>query len=253
MDERKLNGGWHRSVLFMAGHRDDLELRVDATAADMVMLDLEDGVPGERKDDARAAVGRLVRRGRRPLLALRVNTTASGLIERDLEGALGPGVDLVILPKPETAEEVRALDAAIGRREAALDMPVGAVRVAPLIETCAGALAAAGIARASPRVWTLGIGASDFIADIGFPVSRTGLDPEALSLARRMLVLAARAARLPGPFDGGRFPPGQPGWDEACEAARRLGFQGKVCFDEAQAVRANAIFSAREGESCAWG
>lgn len=252
MDAQKLDGRWWRSVLFTAGHWDDLGPRLGATVADMVMLDLEDGVPTERKDDARAAVGRLARESWRPILALRVNTPESGLIERDLDGALGPGIDAVILPKPQTAQHVRALDEAMGRREAALGMPEGAVRIVPLVETCAGALAAAELARASPRVLTLGIGASDFVADIGRPVSRKALDPETLSLARRLLVLAARAAGLGGPFDGGRFPPGEPGWEDACEAVRRIGFQGKVCFDEEQASRANAVFSPRAGEDCAW-
>jgi citrate lyase subunit beta/citryl-CoA lyase len=87
------------------------------------------------------------------------------------------------------------------------------------------------------------------MADIGSPVSRATLDPEALSLPRRMLVLAARAAGLSGPFDGGQFPPGRPGWGEACDMVRRIGFQGKVCFDDAQAAEANAVFSAREGEA----
>lgn len=252
MDAEKLDGRWWRSVLFTAGHWDDLGDRLGATVADMVMLDLEDGVPEERKDDARAAVGRLARESWRPVLALRVNTPESGLIERDLDGALGPRIDAVILPKPRAAEDVRTLGVALGRREAALGMPEGTVRIVPLVETCAGALAAAELARASPRVLTLGIGASDFVADVGRPVTRSTLDPEALSLARRMLVLAARAAGLAGPFDGGRFPPGEAGWDDACEAVRRIGFQGKVCFDEAQAARANEVFAAREGERCAW-
>lgn len=252
MDARKLNGRWYRSVLFTAGHWDDLERRLEATEADAVMLDVEDGVPQDQKERARAAIGRLAGRSWRPLLALRVNTAESGMFERDIEGALAPGIDAVILPKAEQVAHIQALDAAIGRREAALGMPQGGVRLLPLIETCAGALAAADLAKASPRVLTLGIGASDFMADIGHPVSRSGIDPEALSLARRMLVLAARAARLPGPFDGGRFEPGRPGWDDACEAVRRLGFQGKVCFDEDQARAANQVFAARSDETCRW-
>lgn len=252
MDANKLNDRWYRSVLFTAGHWKDLEERVEATQADAVMLDVEDGVPHGEKERARAAISRLAARAWRPLLALRVNTAESGSSPRDVEVALGPGIDAVILPKAEEAEHVRALDAVLGRREAALGMPAGGVRLLPLIETCAGALAAGSLAKASPRVFTLGLGASDFMADIGFPVSRRGLDPEALSLARRMLVLAARAARLPGPFDGGRFEPGRPGWQDACEAVRRLGFQGKVCFDEDQARAANEVFTARTDETCHW-
>jgi citrate lyase subunit beta/citryl-CoA lyase len=244
--------GWYRSILYLPAHREDAADRLAATTADAVMLDLEDGVPAADKARARRAAADLARREWPPLLFLRVNTADSGEMEQDVAAALEAGIAAVILPKAERAEDVRRLADLIADKETALGVVPGAIRIVALVETCAGALAAPALAGASPRVLTLGIGASDFIADIGDPVSRGEIDPEALSLARRMLVLAARAAGRPGPFDGGRFPPGAPGWREACEHVRRIGFQGKVCFDDEQARAANQLFAAREGEVCRW-
>ncbi|MEQ8251302.1 MAG: aldolase/citrate lyase family protein [Oceanibaculum nanhaiense] len=240
--------GWYRSILYAPAHRDNLEQVFANTPADVVMLDLEDGVPLADKPAARVKATALAKQDWPPLAALRVNKADSGMIPEDLE-CFGPGIGAVILPKAERAADLQDIDRRLTEKEKALGIEVGRTKIIGLVESCFGALEAANLARATPRLLTLGIGASDFMADIGSPVSRATLDPEALSLPRRMLVLAARAAGLSGPFDGGQFPPGRPGWGEACDMVRRIGFQGKVCFDDAQAAEANAVFSAREGEA----
>ena len=157
----------------------------------------------------------------------------------DVAAIVSPDLDVVVLPKVESPRDLQRLDAAI---VAAMPGEQGP-RVLALIETCAGILAAAEIARASPRLAGLVFGAGDLGKDLGLPTLRGDISG-ALAWGRAKLVYDARAAGLPGPIDGPCLAVrDQAAMAAEARAAAALGYRGKVCIHPDQVAIANRAFS----------
>ena len=224
-----------RSLLFVPGNRPERFAKAAATAADLVIVDLEDAVPDEHKASARDAVAAWLSAGGRA--AVRVNGTKSVYYQQDVN-ALADLLGLVAVVVP-MADDPAAL--------ADLHQQMGAgVQIVALIETALGIVRAVELAF-TPGVTRLAFGHLDFAADID-----SSIDDEAMLMARSTLVVACRAAGLPGPVDGvttALDDPAVAGADAA--RARRLGFAGKLCIHPAQVEAVNAAFSPSADE-IAW-
>lgn len=225
-----------RTLLFVPGDRPDRFEKAASSGADLVVLDLEDGVAVGAKDRARTEVVRWLRSRRAPA-AVRINSPGTPWYSDDLDGlAELPDVP-VMLPKaedPATVEQVAA-----GRSRDA--------GVITLLETAPGVLAAERIA-AVPGVLRLALGTYDLAAELGVDPD----DPEAMAWARGGLVLASAAARLVGPVDGitGDVRDERRLRADARRAAR-LGFGGKLCIHPSQVGATAAAFAPGE-EELAW-
>jgi citrate lyase subunit beta/citryl-CoA lyase len=230
-----------RSYLFAPGDNERLLGKVFDAGADAVALDLEDAVAPERKPLARRLVADLLRSARKsPAVYVRINAISTDLWIEDIAAVVSPALTGVRLAKAESAEEIRALDAALGEAERAAGIAVGTLKITATIESAAAVMAAMEIARA-PRVEALAFGAADFIRDIG-------ADPDEAETqtlyARSHLVVASRAAGINPPIasvytrikdlDGLRA---------TTEAARRLGFFGRSCIHPSQVPIVNQIFT----------
>lgn len=224
-----------RSLLFVPGNRPARFAKAAATAADLVIVDLEDAVPQDKKAGARDAVRQwLCADGRS---AVRVNGTRTVHYQQDVAALAGlPGLSTVVVPM---AEDPGAL--------AALHQKLGAdVEIVALIETALGLVRAFELA-STPGVSRLAFGHLDFAADID-----SSTEDEAMLMARSSLVVASRAAGLPGPVDGvttALDDPAVSGVDAA--RARRLGFAGKLCIHPSQVEAVNTAFSPTM-EEVAW-
>jgi (S)-citramalyl-CoA lyase len=221
-----------RSLLSTCALHVPQHARALASGADGVVLDLEDSVPAEAKADARRlALPFLQGQGEGCLRALRINSprTEDGL--RDLLALLEHGArpDLLVVPKVESAEELRWLDTLLaGRMEAGL---------VPVIESPRGLHAVEDIARAVPRVRGLIFGAADFAASLG-----TRLAWEPLQYARARLVVAAAHAGVLA-LDAPCFRLEDPGALQGeLERGRQLGFVGKMAIHPRQIPAINAGF-----------
>lgn len=112
------------------------------------------------------------------------------------------------------------------------------VEIVALIETALGVVRAVELA-STPGVSRLAFGHLDFAADID-----SSIDDEAMLMARSLLVVASRAAGLPGPVDGVTTALDDPAMSGADAArARRLGFAGKLCIHPNQVAAVNAAFT----------
>ncbi len=224
-----------RSLLFVPGTTPARFDKGLASAADLVVLDLEDAVPEEHKGSARAAVADWLRtRGR---AAVRVNGVASPHHEEDVTALTGlPGLVAVVVPMASSPEALADLHGRLGP----------GVEIVALVETATGLLRAADLARV-PGVARLAFGHLDFAFDIDADV-----DGESMLLARSTLVVASRAAGLPGPVDGVTTELDDPdaARDDAARA-RRLGLTGKLCIHPNQLAAVNAAMSPSEDE-VAW-
>jgi citrate lyase subunit beta/citryl-CoA lyase len=225
-----------RSKLFVPGSRPELFAKAMASAADALSFDLEDAVAPSRKAEAREAVAGFLRQrlpGKR--VVVRVNPLDTPLFEEDLRALAVPGLDILNLPKVESAEDIRAAVSAIARLKVDGDAPIG---ILANIETPRGLRLAAEIATADPRVMGLQIG----YADLFEPAGIDRMDPAALGYVRVAVRLAAAEAGIAA-FDGAYAGVAQPeAYRAEAEAAYRLGFTGKSCIHPSQIALANAVF-----------
>ncbi|MEU3980515.1 CoA ester lyase [Streptomyces sp. NPDC026672] len=215
-----------RSWLFVPGDRPPLFAKAAASAADVVVLDLEDAVAPADKDRARAEVARYT--AAHPAY-VRVNAADTEFHAADV-AAFGAGSAVLglVVPKVDDPDDVSRTV-----RHLRTDVPVVA-----LVETAAGVENASLIA-AHPATARLAFGSVDF----GLDVAALG-DGEEMLYARSRLVIASRAAGIAAPVDGVTTD-----LDDARRTtadavrARRLGFGGKLCVHPRQAESVNAAFT----------
>ena len=224
-----------RSWLFTPATRPDRFARAGEAGADVLIIDLEDAVAPGDKDRARAAaLAHLdAGRGTAPIQALRVNglRTRAGLddLRLLLESRTGP--DAVILPKVETPDEPRLVDAWL------VEAGSPAALVA-LVESARGVEAAPEIARSTPRLSALMFGAADLAADLGAPAAW-----EPLLYARSRVVAAAAAAGI-GAIDAPYFDlKDRAGQEAELRAAVALGFAAKAAIHPGQVAAINAALT----------
>ena len=222
-----------RSYLFVPGDRPERFDKAWASAADEVILDLEDAVAPAHKGRARDAIAGWLDRAR-PVW-LRVNAVDTEWFADDLRLARAPGVAGVMLSKAEAVPgELATLHQARG------------VAVIALIETALGLAHARELATA-PAVQRLAFGALDFQADLGIEG-----DDDALLFFRSQLVWQSRLAGLAPPVDGVTVAIG----DEVVLTrdalrARRLGFGAKLCIHPRQLEVVHAAFAPDDAQR-AW-
>ena len=239
-----------RSVLFVPGHRPRMVQRAlgqgefVSSGLDVVILDLEDGVPPDEKDRARAAVASalgLPSNGEGPARYVRVNRDA-GARDADLAAVLRPGLEGIVAPKIDHPDEVAGLARDLDEREDAARMARGSIRLVPSIESARGLVEAHRIAASTDRVIALLFGAEDFARDLSLPAEREAEAAELL-YARSAVVVAAVAARRQA-IDG-IWPnvTDREGLRRDTLQARRLGFTGKSLIHPDQIDTINEVFS----------
>jgi len=211
-----------------------------ASAADEVVLDLEDAVAPDAKDAARAAVVEVLGGAPTPSIAVRVNQVGTPWCHRDVlavaDAVAGTARPVtLVLPKVESAADVGFVERLV--RGAAPDAPIS---VDVLVESAAALRDLDAIVSASPLVRAVVVGYADLAADLG---RDPGSDPTLWDVVRQQVVVAARAAgRAPvdGPWLGTAA-------DEAFtrdrSRARALGFDGTWVIHPAQVEEASRIYS----------
>jgi citrate lyase subunit beta/citryl-CoA lyase len=231
-----------RTWLLVPGTADALADRLTDSAADVVVVDLEDGVAPDRKGEARRALvgaaSALAESGSPALGRAWVRIADAASDEWRADVALLRGRDLVagvVLAKVESPDQVRRTLDALG----------GDVPLVALVESARGVEAALEIASA-PGVVRLAFGSGDFRRDTG-----AADDPMALLYARSRLVSTSRAAGLPGPVDGPTVARDAAALAEASRHAASLGMTGRLCLREEQVSDVNAAMSPSDAD-LAW-
>ncbi len=241
-----------RSLLFAPGDSERKAAKAAASAADGVILDLEDSVAPPGKEAARAMVAALLPTLARPGVIVRVNPRGTPWYLADLAAAVPGRPAAVMLPKCAGPHDLHALDHHLEALEAAHGVPQGAIGVLALVTETAASLLHMNYAGAPARLLALCFGAEDLSADLGVsPRDPDGRYAGPVSSARAQTVTAAAAAGVPAldtPWPDPRDPAGL-----AMEAARaaRDGFAGKLCIHPDQVAPVNAAFTPSP-ERVAW-
>ena len=181
-----------RSLLYVPVNVPRFVERAHLRGADAMLLDLEDSIPGDQKENARVAlpgvVAQVACRGSDVLV--RINRPLP-LAVRDIAAAVSPGVCGICITKVDSAGHVRLLEEVVADCEQRAGMSPGQTRFIALIETPSAFARMAEIAASSPRMIGLGLGAEDFALQCGFAPSE-----EALTMPKQSMILAARAAGI---------------------------------------------------------
>jgi citrate lyase subunit beta/citryl-CoA lyase len=231
-----------RSVLYMPSSNERALEKAKTLPVDALILDLEDAVAPDSKEQARenaCAAARSGEYGRREL-TIRVNGAGTRWHEADLAAVAAAGPDAVVVPKVGSAEEVRSLVAALERAGAPERTSLWA-----MVETPAAVLHAEEIASASDRLACLVLGTNDLYKELGATfVPGRGAVMTSLQLA----VLGARSAGvavLDGVFNDVRD---ADGFLAEARQGREMGFDGKTLVHPSQVEACNDVFAPDAGQ-----
>ena len=184
-----------RALLYMPGD-DRRKIEKSTTlGVDCVCMDMEDGVAISHKTEARAVIAQAMKdldfgTSER---CIRINSFGSGFEKFDLAAAVATNPDSIVLPKAETAAQVRLISEYIETYELSSKMNRGSIRLLVGVETARGILNLKEIAEADRRIDAIIFGAEDYAASIG--ATRTKEATEVL-YARSAVVTACAANEL---------------------------------------------------------
>jgi citrate lyase subunit beta/citryl-CoA lyase len=216
------------------------------SAADCLILDLEDTVTPDRKPAARALVADFLRRPARPgrARAVRVNPVPSPWFAADV--AAVAAADALVLPKVESPDEVRTVSSHLRQAEREAGRREGSVGLLALIETPRGLLAAPSIAAVDSRVGALLLGHVDLSRALG--IKEAGAMEGMILHARCQLVLAAKAAGRRAIDTVFMDLADASGFTAEARQGLRLGFTGKLLIDERQVALLHEAYRPSEDE-----
>ena len=211
---------------------------------DSIMLDLEDSVTMTEKDAARLLVHNALKTidyGDTEMV-VRVNPLNTPYGKKDVEAVVKAGVHVIRMPKTETADEIRELEAEIEKVETELGC-VGRTQIMAAIESTLGVINAYQIATASKRMMGIALGAEDYCANL--KAQRT---PEGMELlqARQTIVVAARAAGIDALDTVYSNLNDMETFRKEVELIKTLGFDGKSIINPRQIEIVNEVFAPTE-------
>jgi citrate lyase subunit beta/citryl-CoA lyase len=233
--------GLRRSAIYIPCDSENMLAKSAGFAADLLLLNLEDGIAASKKDLARINAVNALKSldfGVRETV-VRVNSPASEAGQLDLAAIVPCRPDGICLPKIETPMDIQSADRAILALENSAGLAPGVLRLHAMIESASGVLAARDIAASSRRMASIIFGSADYCEDVH---CLQGEDRIELLLALQMIVTGARAASIDAidaPCFDIRNP--EPLRREAIQA-RRLGFDGKSVLHPGQLAVINEVF-----------
>ena len=244
-----------RSLLFVPADSEKKLAKVADSAADAVILDLEDSVSAARKAEARLMLadffGSLERTEKTPRLIVRVNALDTGLTDDDLKSVVPLVPDAILLPKAGNGADLQDMSARIAVLEAESDIEDGLIKLHALMtETAGGLLNAATFSGKTSRLEALAWGGEDLAAAIGASSNRneTGAYTDVFRLARSLTLLTAADAGVDAIDTVFTNYKDEDGLKRECEAAVRDGFSGKMAIHPAQVPVINAAFTPPPGD-----
>ena len=231
-----------RSLLFVPG--DDLHKisKAAQSAADCVILELEDGVALNRKAEARQVIQEALHTidfGPREKL-VRLNPIGSEFFEDDFRQTIDGHPDSYVIPKAESAFDIAEFSDQLAHAERDRGWEVGEIRLIILIETPKGVMNLRELAQSTLRLEALMFGAEDLAGAMGAVRSKAGWE---VFYARSAVVTAAAAYDLQAIDQIYADFNDMAGLAEDCAFARQLGYSGKIAIHPRQIEAINTAFS----------
>lgn len=232
-----------RTWMYAPGNVETRLAKVFTLAADAVIFDWEDAVAFAEKPVARKLTLAFLQKERPFQAFIRVNAMSTPFFQEDMEALLDAPIDGIVLPKSESADDIRVME---HWTECRRQKGLSSIRLVPLIESALGLHNAFAIATASPLVERLAFGSVDYTLDLGATLTKEGRE---LWYPRSLLVVTSRAAKIEPPIDCVYTDiRNLEGLREDTLFGKQLGFQGRMVVHPNQITIANEVFTPRLDE-----
>jgi len=235
-----------RSLVFVPGNNPRFLEKAKSLTADIVCFDLEDSVPDKEKKKARVLIRNTLKQRNRysPDVFVRTNSSESGLIEADLKEIVQKGIDGIVIPKVNSANELKKIEKIISGLEK--KRKIKGIRLMPSIESALGVVNCYEIASSSKRIDALVFGIFDLLNDMG--IEYTKGNPCGAKYSRYKVPVAATAAGVTA-IDGiWQDLKDKNGFTKDCQVGKSLGYVGKSVIHPDQIQTVHKIFHPNKTE-----
>ena len=235
-----------RSLIFVPGNNPRFLEKAKSLSADIVCFDLEDSVPDKEKKNARTLIKSALKKRNQYSSSVfaRTNSPDSNKIEADLKEIIQKGIDGIVIPKVNSAKEIKKIEKTISSLEK--KRKIRGIRLIPSIESALGIINCYEIASASKRIDAIVFGIFDLLNDIG--IEYTKGNPPGAKYSRYKVPVAATAAGVYA-IDGiWQDIKDTSGLKKDCEVGKSLGYVGKSVIYPDQIRTVHKIFHPNKTE-----
>ncbi len=234
-----------RSWYFVEGANDEALAAALDSGADVLIQELEDFTPPARRPHARAISPEVIGgwKAAGVVAAVRVNPLEDGGLD-DLQAVMRGAPDVILLPKADDADQIRALDAAVTDLERSNGIAAASTELVPNVELARGLLNTFSICRASPRVSACLVASEDMASDLGAERSPGGGELDYVRARFHLECVAAGVMSIDRPYTW----TDSPGVEAECLAARRLGYRAKSAVHAGHAAIINRLLTPSAAE-----
>jgi len=235
-----------RSLIFVPGNNPRFLEKAKSLSADVVCFDLEDSVPDKEKKKARTLIKSALKKRNQYSSSVfaRTNSPDSNKIEADLKEIVQKGIDGIVIPKVNSAKEIKKIEKIISSLEK--KRKIRGIRLIPSIESALGIINCYEIASASKRIDAIVFGIFDLLNDIG--IEYTKGNPPGAKYSRYKVPVAATAAGVHA-IDGiWQDIKDTSGLKKDCEVGKSLGYVGKSVIYPDQIRTVHKIFHPNKTE-----
>lgn len=234
-----------RSWYFVEGADDEALAAALDSGADVLIQELEDFTPPARRPHARAISPEVIGgwKAAGVVAAVRVNPLEDGGLD-DLQAVMRGAPDVILLPKANDADQIRALDAAVTDLERSNGIAAASTELVPNVELARGLLNTFSICRASPRVSACLVASEDMASDLGAERSPGGGELDYVRARFHLECVAAGVMSIDRPYTW----TDSPGVEAECLAARRLGYRAKSAVHAGHAAIINRLLTPSAAE-----
>ena len=234
-----------RSMMFLNCQKPALIKDPYIYKPDSIMLDLEDAVAEREKDAARYSLFHALREidYRGVERVVRINGLDTDLWREDIRCAVAGGCDSVRIPKTETAEDVRRVEAAIAAAEQEFGVEPGRTLIMAALESARGVMNAFEVCQSSPRLFGIALSGGDYTKDLQTTISGTGVE---LMGARQHMIIAARAAGVQCFDTVYTNLDDMDGFRRDVETIHAMGFDGKSIINPRQIPIVHDVYTPRQ-------
>jgi citrate lyase subunit beta/citryl-CoA lyase len=231
-----------RTMMFLNAQKPGLVKDPYIYKPDSIMLDLEDAVAENQKDVARFSLYHALKeidyRGCERVV--RINGLDTPYWKEDIRCAVAGGCDAIRIPKTETPEEVRAVEAEIAMAEKDFNIPAGRTLIMAAIESARGVMKALDVCESSERLFGIALSGGDYTKDLQTRITGTGVE---LMGARQNMIIAARAAKVQCFDTVFTNLDDMDGFRKEVETIHLMGFDGKSIVNPRQIPVVHDIFT----------
>ncbi|MDD3362302.1 MAG: aldolase/citrate lyase family protein [Hespellia sp.] len=236
-----------RSMMFLNCQKPGLIKDPYIYKPDSIMLDLEDAVAEGEKDAARYSLFHALQEidYHGVERVVRINGLDTPHWREDVRVCVAGGADAIRIPKVESAEDVKRIEAAVEEDEKAFAKEPGSMLLMAALESAMGVMKALDICEASERLFGIALSGGDYTKDLQTVITGGGVE---LAGARQHMIIAARAAKVQCFDTVYTNLDDMEGFKKEVQMIKMMGFDGKSLVNPRQISIVHDVYTPTEKE-----